>query len=87
MDAAVVAVDKVLDNVFRLAEEATMKCQQQAVFRYTWPGRDEACICLEHAMQMRGVSEAMGFKLQFIPLSGQEQMTATCSQNVKEEAK
>ena len=60
------------------------QCQQQALFRYTWPGRDESFICLEHAQQLRNVAEAMGFHIQLIPLSGDEQAGVSCSQQVRD---
>lgn len=59
------------------------KCQEQALFRYTWPGRDESFICLEHAQQLQGLARAIGLYLQFIPLSGDEQMRVSCSQEVR----
>ena len=58
------------------------QCQQQALFRYTWPGRDESFICLEHAQQLRNVAKAMGLHIQLTPLSGDEQAEASCSQNL-----
>lgn len=61
-----------------------MICNQQAVFRYTWPGQNEAVICLEHAQQLKGVAKAIGLSLQLIPLSGEEQAGRTCPQIVKE---
>lgn len=60
------------------------KCQQQAVFRYTWPGHDESFICIDHAVQMQGVAQAMGLYLQLIPLSGDDQLKVSCSQKVKD---
>lgn len=52
-----------------------MICSQQgcgavAAYRFTWPGEDEAGICVEHAPHMRGVAEALGLRLQLIPLPG-----------------
>lgn len=62
------------------------KCEQQALFRYTWPGRDESYICLNHALDLKGIADAMGLYLQLIPLSGIEQECKTCMQNVKPES-
>ncbi len=45
-----------------------MKCDKTAIFRYTWPGRDESFICLEHAIKIRAVVDAIGLHLQFIPV-------------------
>jgi hypothetical protein len=47
------------------------RCQGPALFRYTWPGRDEAFACLEHAAQLLGVAEAIGMHLQLTPLEAQ----------------
>ena len=44
-------------------------CQNDAEYRYTWPGRDEALICGEHANGLRAVSNAMGLPLQMIPVN------------------
>jgi len=43
-------------------------CDEPASFRYTWPGQDEAGICLQHAEQLSAISEAMGLHVQLIPL-------------------
>lgn len=50
-----------------------MKCNQQncdneAKYRFTWPGRDEAGICVEHAPKLRGLANAMGMHLQLIQI-------------------
>lgn len=44
-------------------------CNQPASFRFTWPGNDEAGICLQHSEQLSAISAAMGFHVQLIPLS------------------
>lgn len=44
-------------------------CGQHAAFRFTWPGKDEAFTCVDHAMQLAGVANAIGLHLQLIPLS------------------
>lgn len=43
-------------------------CGNPSVFRYTWPGHDEAGICHEHVGKLRGVAQAMGFHLQLIEI-------------------
>jgi len=43
-------------------------CDAAAVFRYTWPGRDEALICLAHAVKLRALADAMELHVQLIPL-------------------
>jgi len=60
-----------------------MKCNQQALFRYTWAGRGESFCCLEHALKIKGVAASMGYYVQLIPLSGDEQAKEFCSQEVQ----
>lgn len=44
-------------------------CEKLAAFLYTWPGKDQAGICEEHAPKARGIAEAMGLYLQMIPVT------------------
>jgi hypothetical protein len=60
-----------------------MKCEEQALFRYTWAGQDEKFCCIEHALQLQGVAQALGYYVQLIPLSGEEQMNLSCSQEAR----
>jgi rubrerythrin len=60
------------------------KCEQLPVFRYTWPGREESFICIEHSVGLANIANALGLFLQLIPLSGDEQLKVNCSQEVKE---
>ena len=64
-----------------------MKCNQQALFRYTWAGQDEKYCCLEHAQKLQGVAQAIGYYVQLIPLSGDEQMKVSCTQEVRDESR
>jgi pyrroloquinoline quinone (PQQ) biosynthesis protein C len=43
-------------------------CTEKAMYRYTWPGRDEAGICEQHVGWLRNVAEALGMHLQTIQL-------------------
>lgn len=43
-------------------------CEAMPVYRFTWPGRDEAFICEVHALKLRSVASAMGLHLQLITL-------------------
>ena len=61
------------------------QCEQLPVMRYTWPGKDEAFACIKHAQQLQGLARVMGFHLQFIPLSGEQQTKVSCSQKLKGE--
>lgn len=43
-------------------------CDEPAVYRYTWPGRDEAGACETHTTMALSIAAAMGLHLQMIPL-------------------
>lgn len=48
------------------------ECNAPAAFRFTWPGRDEAGICIVHAVQLRNIAQAMGLYVQLIPLTAED---------------
>jgi hypothetical protein len=41
-------------------------CEQPGLYRYTWPGRDEAHVCELHVARLREIAAAMGLSLQVI---------------------
>lgn len=43
-------------------------CGEHAVFRFTWPGKPESHVCVDHAMQVGTIAAAMSLPLQMIPL-------------------
>ena len=43
-------------------------CSEPGFYRYTWPGRDESCVCETHAKGLVNVAHALGLHLQLIPL-------------------
>lgn len=43
-------------------------CELPGAFRFTWPGEDEAFICVYHQGTAETVAEAMGCHVQFISL-------------------
>lgn len=45
-------------------------CQEQAAYRFTWPGKDESFICEKHVGKLREVAEALGLYVQIIELPG-----------------
>ena len=49
-------------------------CDSPSMFRFTWPGKDEAGICAIHAIKAKQIAEAMGMHLQMIPLTPDEMM-------------
>ncbi len=62
------------------------KCNNPATVRYTWPGKDEARICMICGLKLSGVAQAIGLHLQIIPLTVDETIEDhQCTQNVKEE--
>lgn len=55
-------------------------CPEPAIARYTWPGRDEALACEQHARQLAWVAKGMGMHLQLIQLSEKDLLLSpTCS--------
>jgi len=58
------------------------KCGNKADFRYTWPGRCEEGACTEHSVGLIAIANALGFFLQLIPVSENEDRT--CGQYVKD---
>lgn len=46
-----------------------MGCAAPAVYRFTWPGKDEAGICEEHSRKLKSVADAIGCYVQLIPLT------------------
>lgn len=67
--------------------EGTKVCGEDAALRYTWPGRDEAFICIGCAPRLAAIADAMGLHLQMIPLySGGDPNRPTCSQHVRVQA-
>ena len=59
-------------------------CNNKAIYRYTWPGRDESFICERHVSWLKKVANAMGFSLQVIPLT-EEQLEGGVPCNQKED--
>lgn len=58
-------------------------CTNPPAYRFTWPGKDEACICEEHVKKLRGVVEILDLHLQIIPLKADELEGKTCNQIVR----
>lgn len=57
------------------------QCENEAALRYTWPGREESFICIEHAPRLMAIADAMGLPLQVIPLDTSiERDQQTCRQ-------
>lgn len=48
------------------------KCEGQAGWRFTWPGRNEMHVCSECAKKAARVAEAMGFDLEVKPLAPED---------------
>lgn len=63
--------EKLLDSAMREKESLCCQatCSNVGAYRYTWPGRNEAVICLVCANKLRNVASAMGIYVQLIPLA------------------
>jgi len=42
------------------------QCENPCLFRYTWPGKDESYVCLEHTQGLLNLAHAIGLPLQMI---------------------
>lgn len=57
------------------------KCDNEAAYRFTWPGEDESLICEKHVPKLQDVASAIGLALQIIPLSENDRLIGlTCNQ-------
>lgn len=54
-----------------------LMCENEAAFRFTWPGSDEAGICDDHVDKLRSVANAMGMYIQIIPLNEHKKSAIT----------
>lgn len=70
-----------------MSETKEKLCGEMANLRYTWPGRDEAVICMEHALALQNVAAAIGLHLQMIPLTDRDVDNPlewpTCTQKIE----
>lgn len=48
-------------------------CDNEADYRYTWPGRDECFVCEKHKAAVEQVAKAMGMYIQLIPLQKEKE--------------
>ena len=61
------------------------KCGAPAMYRYTWPGKEESLICVTCAIKLQTVANAIGLHLQMIKLSQEEMLNGlTCLQTIGE---
>lgn len=57
-----------MTNIRKVFPKSEMKsCNNNAQYRFTWPGEDESFICEKHAVKLKTITETMGFHLQLIP--------------------
>jgi len=49
-----------------------VECGNLANIRYTWPGKNEAVVCIDCARKIQNVALAIGLPLQMIPVGGHE---------------
>ena len=48
---------------------AQRDCDEPTAFLYTWPGRDQAGVCVGHSGYLQRVAEAMDLHLQLLPFA------------------
>ena len=65
------------------------KCTNPALFRYTWPGKDESFSCLEHSVQIKEIAKAIELPLQMIQVDQRNELDKNneikeCSQFLRE---
>ena len=53
-------------------ETTKEQCGEMANLRYTWPGRDEAVICIECAEKLITIANAISLHLQLIPITARD---------------
>ncbi len=59
------------------------KCGAPAMFRYTWPGKEESLICVTCAIKLKTVANAIGLPQQMIKLSNVDMLNGlTCLQTI-----
>ena len=57
------------------------RCTNPADFMFSWPGKAPSFICNEHVPKLRAVANAMGMKVNIIPLSkADKDMGIKCGQ-------
>lgn len=49
------------------------QCPNVGVYKYTWPGKNEALICELHVSQLRNIANTIGLHLQIRPVPEEEQ--------------
>lgn len=47
-------------------------CETPATFRYTWPGKPESHICVEHAITLKSTAAALGLPIYLYPVVNTE---------------
>jgi len=69
-----------------IAEEPAVKCGQKtcdeaAVVKIYWPGREPMPSCERHKAQALGIAGAMGFHLAVEPICGCDALLGACRQH------
>ena len=65
--------------------EEEKRCTNKPIYRYTWPGKPEAFVCLKHSWDLINIASAMDIYLELNTLPADKQETEHCSQIIKEE--
>ena len=62
-------------------------CKNYAALKYTWPGRDQAAICAEHAPKLKATANALGLHLQLLPVTVEDHERTALSNSPHQETK
>ena len=68
-------------------KDSVTTCPNDAAIRYIWPGKDEAFCCMEHAVGISNVAQAMGCPVHMHPITPDfaKEGWPKCSSHVKEQ--
>jgi hypothetical protein len=71
-----------------MTDRSVTTCPNDAAVRYIWPGKDEAFCCMEHALRIKYVADAMGCPVHMHPITPDLTKAGwpKCSSHVKEKS-
>ena len=54
-----------------MSEQIKIKCENLAILKRYWPGKEPDLVCIYHAEDTKQIAEAMGFHIAFEPIGYQ----------------
>ena len=60
------------------------KCGSPAMYRYTWPGKDESLACVLCAIKLQKIAHAIGLQLHMIKLNQEDMLNGSTCIQIKE---